>query len=124
VFDPVLVMKIKPHLRLDREFGGDIRHLVPEAAFDPVPRHAQYDADGYRNMHGAEPVDVIVIGDSFMDAGADDTDTFAARLEKTSGLKVANYGVSSYGPFQYVEVLKRHALRNQARVALFSIFEG
>lgn len=122
--DSVLVFRVKPHYRYDGLFGGDIRGLFTGASFTPVPYHAQYDGNGFRNQHGEAPADIVNLGDSYMDVGVSNEDTFAARLERTSGLKTANYGRGWYGPFQYLEVFRRYALKNQPRIAIFAIFEG
>jgi hypothetical protein len=122
--DSVLVFRTRPHYRQDGLFGGDIRGLFTGASFTPVPYHAQYDGNGFRSQHGEAPVDIVNLGDSYMDVGESNDDTFAARLEHTSGLKTANYGRGWYGPFQYLEVLRRYALKNQPRIAIFAIFEG
>ncbi len=50
--------------------------------------------------------------------------TLSQRLETISGLKVANLGVAGYGPFQYLEVLKRYALPLKPKYALFVFYAG
>jgi hypothetical protein len=89
-----------------------------------VPYQAQYDGNGFRNQHGEAPADIVNLGDSYMEGGLSNEDTFAARLERTSGLTTANYGRGWYGPFHYLEVFRRYALKNQPRIAIFAIFEG
>ena len=54
----------------------------------------------------------------------DEPDTFGRRLETISGLKVANLGVAGYGPFQYLEVLKRYALPLKPKYAFFVFYAG
>ncbi len=83
------------------------------------------DADGFRNSRPAKLWDVIAIGDSYLEDGTGEADTFPKRLEnKLPGLTVANLGVGGYGPIQYLEVLKRYGIKKHPEYALFSFFEG
>src|SRR5262249_43240712 len=41
-----------------------------------------------------------------------------------SGLTVANLGVGGYGPFQYLEILKRYGIERKPKYALFSFYAG
>ncbi len=122
--DPSLIFKIRPFYSYRGVFPGDIHGFFLKSSFKAPPYEAIYDADGFRNEHGHNKTDVTVIGDSYMEVGLSNQDTFAAWLEKSSGLLTANYGMGWYGPFQYVEVLKRYAIENKPRFALFCFFEG
>ncbi|HEY5604582.1 MAG TPA: hypothetical protein VIM41_15880 [Gammaproteobacteria bacterium] len=51
---------------------------------------------------------VIALGDSFtMGWGVDQDETFVQRLEKSTGLKILNAGVSSYGTVREIRLLER-----------------
>lgn len=122
--DPALVLKMKPFYSYRGYFPGDIAGLMTQSSYKPQPYSADYDKNGFRNARPEGKADVIVLGDSYMEVGLSNDDTFAAHLEKVSGLPVANYGMGWYGPFQYLEVLKRYGLQHQPRAAIFSFFEG
>lgn len=96
-------------------YGIDVPSIAYEASFD------QY---GFRTGEATGQSDVVVLGDSFIEIGERDADTFAKRLERLSGLKTANLGSSWYGPFQFLELLKRYGTQRKPRYAVFSFFEG
>src|SRR5262249_5074526 len=82
------------------------------------------DKDGFRHNHPAESSDVVVIGDSYIAYGENGADTFGRRLEMLSGFSVQNLGVGGYGPFQYLEVLKKHGVPKKPKYVLFCFYEG
>jgi hypothetical protein len=83
------------------------------------------DEDGFRNSHVSTSADILIIGDSYAEYGDNEDDTFGKRLEKKlPGLTVANLGKSGYGPFQYLEVLKRYGVNKKPRFMVLAIFEG
>lgn len=78
---------------------------------------------GFRGIGGN--ADVVVIGDSFIDHGWTDDDTFGKRLERhLSGRSVTNLAVAGYSPHQYLEVLKRYGVPKRPEYALFSFYAG
>jgi len=83
------------------------------------------DEDGFRNSPPKPSADVVVLGDSFIEYGDNTADTFPSRLERhLPGWSVADLGKSGYGPFQYLEVLKRYGIKKMPGYALFSFYEG
>jgi hypothetical protein len=83
------------------------------------------DEQGFRNSHTTKSADLVVLGDSFMEYGDNEADTFGKRLEKKlPGLVVANLGKSGYGPFQYLEVLKKYGIDKKPKDVLFGFYEG
>ena len=55
------------------------------------------------------PVRVITVGDSFTRGNdVDDSETYPSELESLLGRKVANYGVSGFGPVQSLLLFERH----------------
>src|SRR5262249_19688141 len=80
--------------------------------------------DGFRNNSTKGFADVVAIGDSYIAFALNEADTFGKRLEKLSGLTVVNLGVGGYGPFQYLEVLKRYGIKRKPKYALFGFYEG
>ena len=124
VSDPQLILRMKPFYSYRGFFPGDIAGLMTKSSYKPLPYEARYDQNGFRNAHPDRKTDIVVLGDSYMEVGLTNDDTFAAHLEKASRLSTANYGMGWYGPVQYLEVLKRYAVKNQPRFALLSFFEG
>jgi hypothetical protein len=125
--DEVLVYKHRPfhsskqipHFKGDKYsplYGVEVPSMIYESATT--------DEDGFAYSNSNGPSDVLVIGDSYMEFGLNKEDTFARRLERNSELRVANLSVGGYGPFQYLEVLKRYGIKRKPQYALFCFFEG
>jgi len=49
-------------------------------------------ADGFRSNGSREPVDVLVLGDSYVEIGETDQDIVSERLSAASGLSAFNLG--------------------------------
>ncbi len=78
---------------------------------------------GLRTPHEHGPVDVAAIGDSFtFGYGVDEADAWPARLAGLAGLKVANLGVSGYGPQSELALLRSDGLALQPRLVLWQFF--
>jgi len=91
---------------------------------EPIPIRAVYDEYGFRNGPMPESGwDVVVLGDSNVEFGHDEHDTFTARLAVLSGLTIRNLGTGSYSPFQYLSVLKRYGLTPRPRYVVFCFSE-
>jgi PAS domain S-box-containing protein len=91
------------------------------------PVHFEWitDKNGFRNAQAREQSDIIAIGDSYLEWGNTESDTFVRRLEdKLPGFTAANLGKSGYGPPQYLEVLKRYGVNYRPKYALMAFFEG
>ncbi len=119
--DPVLIFQTRSGYVYRGIFAGDLSTASSKLA---IPYEARFDEEGFRNSGQSGPKAIAVIGDSFIQFGLDESDAFSARLEKVSGLSTANYGMEWYGPDQYLEVLKRYALKRHPKIALFCFFEG
>lgn len=126
--DPVLVIRKRPnyHTRVNPEFRGDLYSPKFGVEAEPVPIQVQatFDTEGFRNPPGLTTVAIAVLGDSYIEAGITDQDSFSRRLQKETGLRTANFGVAWYGPFQYLEVLQRYALPKSPKIVLFCFYEG
>jgi hypothetical protein len=125
-YDDQLVFREKP---FNHSVTGSFRgsHYSPIYRLDVPPLVVEWrtDENGFRNTRRTDSADVVVLGDSYMDYGQKVSDTFPSRLEqKLSGLTVMNLGKSGYGPFQYLEVLKRFGVTYKPRYALFAFYEG
>jgi hypothetical protein len=81
----------------------------------------QTDGDGFRNSRDNPSADVAVIGSSFGEYGNDYDDTYPRQLElRLGGLRVVNLSKAGYGPFQYLQTLKNHAIQKRVRIALMT----
>jgi len=126
VNDDELAYKPRPFFSLHTEsFKGDRYRDSNGVDVKPMSYSVTYDQDGFRN--GPMPRtgwDVAVLGDSFIEFGVDESDTFTSRFAALTGLTVRNLGVAGYGPFQYVAVLRKYGLTSKPKYALFCFFEG
>ena len=124
--DPVLVVRNRPRLVVNPEqYYGDSYSPLYRVDVQPFT-YGNYslDQEGFTNVDARRPVDVVVLGDSYVEFQIDAHDGFGERLAKVSERTVANLGVGGYGPFQYLELLKRYGLRKAPIYALFCFFEG
>src|SRR5207244_4450858 len=65
------------------------------------------DSRGFRNRSDLDRADVAMIGDSYIEgAYVSDEETAAVRLHELTGERVANLGVSGYGPLQELKVFE------------------
>jgi hypothetical protein len=124
--DKTLAFREKPrrHIRYDN-FRGD--HYAPIYGIQVPPIRVEWtlDENGFRAQSSKTQSDIVVIGDSYMEYGHTDDDTFVGRLvTKVPALSAVNLGKAGYGPPQYVEVLKRFGLKYKPKYALLSFFEG
>ena len=121
--DPVLVFDRRQPPPLRGKFPGDL-YLPEYGPAQPFDYSATYTPDGFRANSSRPPYEVVVVGDSFVEAGSDDSLTLSERLRARTGLPALNLGRSWYGPPQYVEVLRRYGLPHRPRVALLCFFSG
>lgn len=124
--DETLGYRNTPLLKL-RVFNVETQLYSPLYDIETEPKTLDWaiNSEGFRDGSEGEFSDIVVIGDSFIEDGWTDSDTFGKRLEKhLPGRKVRSFGVAGYGPIQYLEVLKRYGIRQNAKVALFCFYEG
>jgi hypothetical protein len=97
------------------DYGVDVR---------PMTYVATTNADGFRPNRADPPYEIVLVGDSFLAMGEDDTHTLSERLHTVSGRATFNLSRSWYGPDQYLELLKRHGLALRPQVALLGFYAG
>jgi hypothetical protein len=121
--DDTLVFRERPSAS-NAEYPQD--RYSPVYMVDVPSIHMEWSSDenGFRHNHPAASADVVVIGDSYIAIGENEADTFGRRLQALSGLSVQNLGMGGYGPFQYLEVLRRYGLPKKPKYALFCFYEG
>ena len=123
--DDELVLRNRPSTRFETAwFKGDEYRDRYGIAVEPLRYRVAYDGDGFRNQTASPDVDVVVLGDSYMEFGLDEDDTFNRRLESKSGLRTKNLATSYHGPIQYLVAFKRFGEGLKPRYALFCFFEG
>ena len=123
-FDPELIHIRHPHQHITGETSGDIR-LVPPSAKRIYPVDAKYDANGFRNSADLDEASVVLIGDSFLEAGlVPEEEIVASHLQRRLGVTVENLGVTMYGPQQEFAALRRYGVRLNPRLVLWFFFEG
>jgi len=81
-------------------------------------------AEGFRPNSAGPPYEIVLVGDSFLTAGEEDASTLSERLRAVSGRATFNLSRSWYGPYQYVELLKRYGLALRPQVALLGFYAG
>jgi hypothetical protein len=124
--DSELVFVEKPFNRaLVRGFAGASYSRLFGVDVPPTTIEWAMDQNGFRNDRRADSADLVLLGDSYLEYGSTQSDTFGNRLEqKLGGLTVRNLGKSGYSPFQYLVVLKRYGLRYRPRYAVMAVYEG
>jgi PAS domain S-box-containing protein len=124
--DDVLIYREKPFNNVIYEnYRSNNRSALYGVEVPPVHFEWITDKNGFRNGRAREYSDIIAIGDSYLEWGNTEADTFVKRLEnKLPGFTAANLGKSGYGPAQYLEVLKRYGVNYRPKYALMAFFEG
>jgi acetyltransferase AlgX (SGNH hydrolase-like protein) len=124
VIDPKLVFAYRGKRHLDLPFYGNSYVGDEGVRVPPVHYTASYNELGFRVNSSSPPFDAVVIGDSYIEIGEDDTDTFSERLKAASGMSTFNLGRAWYGPYQYLELYKRYGLALHPKYAIFCFFSG
>ena len=125
VSDPHLVFRRTSYTNRLR-FAGDLFKPEYGVKVEKVDYVATYDRDGFRRNSSEPPYDIAVIGDSYIETGESDETTFTEFLKRETALSVLNRGRGWYGPYQYLEVLKRYVLNlsTKPRYVFFCFFAG
>ena len=122
--DPILIHVHWPHSSFSGEVAGNLVQLgIPTKT--RYRADVRYDRNGFRNSRDLERADIVVIGDSFVEAATIRQDrTLAALLESRLGAPTANLGQIAYGLRQELEVLKRFALPLSPKLIVWVLFGG
>jgi hypothetical protein len=125
VRDEELLYRHRPGLRFTGETPGDLVDLFGIATDRKYRVDVAYDENGFRNPPGRTRADVVLVGDSFLEAGlVPYEETIPAILERKLDLVVQNLGCSGYGPQQEKIVLERYGLPLRPRFVVWFFFEG
>jgi len=85
----------------------------------------RYDSHGLRNETEFTAVDIVVMGDSFVEGwGVRASDLLTSQLGKQLGRTVANLGQSWYGPQQELELLRRFGIPLRPDTCVWIFYEG
>jgi PAS domain S-box-containing protein len=124
--DDALIFREKPFNRVIHEnYRTDQYSALYGIEVPPVYFEWITDKNGFRNGQTRDYSDIIAIGDSYLEWGNTEADTFVKRLEdKLPGLTITNLGKSGYGPPQYLEVLNRYGVNYRPKYAVMGFFEG
>jgi hypothetical protein len=97
-----------------------------EYGVDVVPMSyvATTTAEGFRPNSAGPPYEIVLVGDSFLSTGVDDASTLSERLHAVSGRATFNLSRPWYGPYQYLELLKRYGLTLRPKVVLLGFYAG
>ena len=125
VFDRELLWLHEPYYHFEADYQGNLGRALcfPQ---DPSQRvTVQYDRNGFRNPADLDRADIVVLGDSYIEAPMIlDKALSTTVLGRLQGRPVANLGNSGYGPQQELAVLKRFGLPLRPEVVVWAFFEG
>jgi hypothetical protein len=127
LFDPELLWKREPNLHVSgfaaRGNTAQLWNLPPSG---PGHRYElAYDRNGFRNEADFERSEIVVIGDSYIEAVETPAEkTAPVLLSRMRGESVANLGLSGYGPQQELAVLRRYAVPLHPKIVLWAFYEG
>jgi hypothetical protein len=124
--DPELVFREKPfNRRVIHNFTGTGFAPFYRLPVQPYTIEWSMDRDGFRNDAAEDSADIVVLGDSYIEYGANEADTFVGRLQQNfRPFRVRNLGKSGYSIAQYVHTLRRFGLQYKPRLAIMAVYEG
>lgn len=84
------------------------------------------DEYGFRNPRGLQvaPVDLALIGDSFVQGYCVPSDSTAAAFLRAKFPRTVNLGRDNFGPLSQLALIREYAARLQPRVVLWFFYEG
>ena len=123
-YDPVLGFRERPLQNATvSNFRGSSFSPLYGIDVEPSSIVWQTDREGFRNRPEVDDFQIAVVGSSFVEYGNDFDDTYPGRLEKhLGGTKVVNLAKAGYGPFQYMNVVKRYVLDRKPQFVLFTFY--
>ena len=114
-----------PHLRWEGLSRGDLALLNRDP--DPYARIVtfQTDSQGFRNSEELPQADVVVIGDSFAEAGnVPEAETFTKLIGQKLSRSTRNLGRAGYGPPNELVVLRKYGLPCRPKLVVWQIAEA
>ena len=101
--------------------------LVEDEALGLVvePNSAGHDAWGFRNRSVPPQADIVAIGDSqTYGIAATANNSWPVHLEQLTGRKVYNMALGTYGPAQYLYLLKNRAFKLKPSLIIVGFYYG
>lgn len=125
VLDPELIYTRAPESHLTGETIGDLVYWLGITTDRRYPLDVRYDRRGFRNARDLDTAAIVLVGDSFLEAGLiPESDSLSSRLRDRLGVPVANLGLSGYGPQQALAAIRRYGLALRPRLVIWFFFEG
>lgn len=124
-FDSELLWQYEPYYSFEADYQGNLGRglCIPPDATQRI--QVRYDRHGFRNSRDLSQADIVVVGDSYIEAPmTPDAALSTTLLSRLQGKTVANLGNSGYGPQQELGVLKRFGLGLQPETVVWAFFEG
>ena len=108
--------------------SGDLFGFVPQSYQSAIRKwphqRPSYTKDGFRTNSSVAPFQVAVVGDSFVEIGESDRATLSEQLKDRTGLSVINLGLGWYGPYQYLEIIKRYTPILKPQIVVVALYAG
>lgn len=114
-----------PHLKWEGLSRGDLAIMGGDE--DPHARQITFETDwqGFRNGEDLEQADLIVIGDSFSEAGnLPEVESFCSLIGRELEVTSRNLGRAGYGAPSELVVLKKYGLACQPKIVVWQIAES
>jgi hypothetical protein len=124
--DPVLVFTYRATAQTSRSLWriGDLYEPGLGVRTQEVEYVSTRDGDGFRIGSSIPPYEVAVVGDSYIEIGESESRTLPDLLRQRTGRSTMNLGRGWYGPYQYMEVIRRYALPKRPRRIILCFFAG
>ena len=123
-FDPELIHVHQPYFRYRGKVRGNLARLgIPHPPLHDVD--IAYDRNGFRNGSDFTAVDMVAVGDSFIEgAETPAAETVASRIGRHLNRSMLNLGQSGYGPQQELVALTRYGIPLAPKAVVWFVFGG
>jgi hypothetical protein len=123
--DRELIGLHEPHDRFQGLADGDLVHRLGIETDRRYEIDVRWDANGFRNSEDVDQADVVLIGDSYLEAVLVSWDqTVTARLAQALGRPVLNLGHGGFGPQQQLAALRRFGFPARPKTIVWFFYEG
>lgn len=122
---PNLPYRRKANLEWTGLSEGDLALLNGDR--DPYAREVHYktDKDGFRNHRQIDRADIVVLGDSYTEAGnVAEEEGYVFKLGQKTGLQTKNLGVAGYTTPHELIILRLNGLPAQPRLVILQVAES
>ena len=124
VADPKLVFRYRYN---EYSYKGRVKSDLYSSEYDSINYYRHYQASynnyGFRVNSINDKPEIFVIGDSFIEIGETDFNTITSYVESITSIPTWNFGRAWYGPYQYLELLKKY-FYFKPKIAIFAFFSG